>query len=102
MVLLVILVSLLALEIAAWAVSALAGGRTLCRAALNIILPWCFLEMVVVTAPAKYKSSGQKHFPLFQLSGYHLLIGVVEVLLAGSGVNEILLGVRPLDDRRHI
>ena len=97
-----VLVSLLVLEIAAWAVSDSAGGRTLRRAALNLILPWCFLGMAVGTAPEKYKSSGRKSFQLFQLFGYHLLSGMVNALLAGSSANETLLGVRFLGDRRHM
>ena len=92
-VLLMVLVSLVALEMAAWAVSASAGGRALRCAALNLILPWCFLEMAVVTAPAKYKSSGQKSLQLFQFFGCHLLSVMVEVLLANSGTNETFLGV---------
>ena len=51
--LLVALVPLVALEMSAWAVPASAGGRGLRRVALNLILPWCFLEMAVVTVPAK-------------------------------------------------
>ena len=94
-----VLVFLVALEMAAWAVSASVGGRAVHRAALNLILPWCFLEMAVVTAPTKYKSSGWKSFQLFQLLGYHLLSGMVEVLSAGSGANETLLGIHLLGDR---
>ena len=99
---LVILMSLVALEMTAWAVSVSAGGRALCRAALNLILPWYSLEMAVVSVPAKYKSSGRKSFQLFQLFGYHLVMGVVESLLAGGGANETLLGVCFLGDRRHM
>ena len=99
LVLLVVLVSLVALEMAAWVVSASAGGRALHSAALNLIRPWCSLEMAVGTAPAKYKPSGWKYFQLFQLFEYHLLSGMVEVLSASSGANETLLGVRLLSDR---
>ena len=99
-VLLVILVSLMALEMAACAVSVLTGGGALRRAALSFIRPWCFLEMAVVTATAKYESSGRKSFQLIQLFGYHLLVGVVEVLSAGSGAKQTLLGVRLLGARR--
>jgi hypothetical protein len=89
----VVLVFVVALEMAAWEVSASTSERALRRATLNLILPWCFLEMAVVTAPAKYKSSGQKSLQLFQFFGCHLLSVMVEVLLANSGTNETFLGV---------
>jgi hypothetical protein len=83
-------VFLVVLEMAAWAVSGWAGGRALRRAALNFNRPWCFREVAVI------RNSCQ----LFQLVGYQSLRGMVEVLSAGSGAKQTLLGVRFLGARR--
>ena len=69
-------------------------------AAPSSIRHWCFLEVAVVAAPAKYELSGRNSLQLFLLFGYHLVIGVVKVLSAGSGTKQTLLGVRLLGTRR--